>query len=539
MAPTAYNFGGGNINAVIATAEANGDVRSGDDILSRGNDIAQMVPYWDLTDTIIDGVGALRKTQTKYLPKFESEEKDVYEMRLGLTKFTNVYRDIIESLSSKPFEEEVTLIEDGGPNPPEDVVALLENIDGDGTNITEFANQTFFNGINSAIHWIFVDFPTNDEDTKPTTAAQYKAAGLRPYWSHVIARNVYKAKTSILGGKSQLSYIKIFEPGTDNGDGIVADHMREFIRDDTGAVHWSLWRKITSDTNLLKVKFVKVGFGTLSINVIPLVPFYTGRREGRTFKFLPALQDAADLSLELYLQESGLKYAKTVSAYSMLVGEGVKPEKEPGGKTKPMAIGPLKILYAPPNSQGQNGTWKFITPDASVLTFLKTDITETKQDLRELGRQPLTAQSGNLTTITTAVAAGKAKSAVGAWALGLKNALENAIGITMLWIGQEPGDGKSAYKPEVNVYTEFDDVLDDGRDLDALDKARAGGDLSQRTYWHEFKRRKVLSPDFDAEKEEQALLDESAGEDETGGFDLPPPTVPPVDPNEPAEQPGN
>lgn len=538
MARTAYNFGGDNLNVVISEAEAAGDVRSGTDMMKRGSDIAQMVPYWDLTDTIIDGITALRKTETKYLPKFESEDKDVYEMRLGLTKFTNVYRDIIEGLSSKPFEEQVTLTEDDGPKPPEEIVELLNNVDGDGANMTEFANQTFFNGINSAVHWIFVDFPTNDNDeTKPKTAAQYKAAGLRPYWSHVIARNILEVKTKIGGGKSQLSYIKIFEPMTDTGDGKLADHVREFVRDPiTGAVNWFLWRKVNHDAQLTQVKFVKVGFGTLSINVIPLVPFYTGRREGRTFKFLPALQDAADLSLELYLQESGLKYAKTVSAYSMLVGEGVKPEKNKDGSAKPMPIGPLKILFAPPNAQGQNGTWKFITPDASVLTFLKTDIVETKQDLRELGRQPLTAQSGNLTTITTAVAAGKAKSAVGAWALGLKNALENAIGITMLWTGQEPGDGKDGYKPEVNVYTEFDDVLDDGRDLDALDKARAGGDLSQRTYWHELKRRKVLSPDFNAEKEESALLDEDTGESDGGEFDKPPGEP---DPNEPENQPGN
>ena len=538
MARTAYKFGGENQNAMIATAESNGDVRSGADIMKRSDDIAQMVPYWDLTDTIIDGISALRKTETKYLPKFDSEDKATYELRLGLTKFTNVYRDIIEGLSSKPFEEPVTLNEDDGPKPSEDIVDLLDNVDGDGANITEFANQTFFNGINSAIHWIFIDFPTNDDEDKPKTLAQYKAAGLRPYWSHVIGRNVLWATTKIVGGKSQLSYMKIYEPKSDNGDGVTADHVREFVRTDTGQVFWSLWRKVNHDAQLSQVKFVKVAFGQLSIDQIPLVPFYTGRREGRTFKFLPALQDAADLSLELYLQESGLKYAKTVSAYSMLVGEGVKPETNPDGTAKPMPIGPLKILYAPPNNQGGNGTWKFITPDASVLSFLKTDIVETKQDLRELGRQPLTAQSGNLTTITTAVAAGKAKSAVGAWALGLKNALENAIGITMLWVGQEPGDGKSGYKPEVNVYTEFDDVLDDGRDLDALDKARAGGDLSQRTYWHEFKRRKVLSPDFDADKEEQALLDEDTGEDDGDGLDLPPPGTPPIDdPNEPGKPP--
>jgi hypothetical protein len=525
-----FNVDGVSLNAAISQAEINGNVKSGTELLTRSSDIASMMLYWDLTDTIIDGIVTLRENSTKYLPKFAGEDKDVYEMRLGLTKFTNVYRDIIESLSSKPFEEQVTLIDTDKIQPHEEIKKLIEDIDGDGANLTEFASQTFFNGIKSAIDWIFVDFPINDDETtKPKNQAEFKAAGLRPYWSHVIARNVIVAKTTFVGGKSMLSFMRILEPMTDNGDGIPADHVRVFQRDNQGNINWELWKKVLHHANLTEQKFVLVQSGVLSINVIPLVPFITGRREGRTFKFLPALQDAADLSLELYLQESGLKYAKTVSAYAMLVGEGVKPEKE-GGKIVPLNIGPMKVLYAPPNAQGQNGTWKFIQPEASVLTFLKEDIKETKEDLRELGRQPLTAQSSNLTTISAAAASGKAKSAVSAWALGLKNALENALGVTMLWFGQEPGDGVTGYKPEVDVYTEFDDVLDDGKDLTALKDARTGGDLSRKTYWLELKRRRVLSAEFDAEKEKIALLDDVPGEDGGINDNLPPKRNPEIQP---------
>lgn len=532
MARTSYNITAGQPvgeqSSVLSEAQANGDLKTGTDLLTRSKDIAAMVPYWDLTDTIIDGISALRQSGKKYLPKFDSEDDSTYDMRLSLTKFTNVYRDIIEGLSAKPFEEEVSLIDEDGANVPDVLTDLIEDVDGAGTNLTEFASETFFNGLNSAVHWVFVDFPSSDElANRPKTLEQFKKQGLRPYWSQVLARNVIAVKTKVIAGKSVLTYMRILEPDTDNGDGDTADHIRILERDnETGVINWELWKKIHHDSNLGQQKWIKVGFGTLSIGVIPLTPFATGRREGRTFKFLPPLQDAADLSLELYLQESGLKYAKTISAYSMLVGEGVKPEKE-GGKTKKLEIGPMRVLYAPPNAQGQNGTWKFIQGDPAVMTFLKADITETIQNLRELGRQPLTAQSGNLTTITTAIASGKARSAVGAWALGLKNTLENAFLLTMLWVNISP----DAYDPEVFVYTEFDDVLDDGKDLAALEAARAGGDLSQETYWSELKRRKVLSPEFDAKKERKALMDESnSDEGETGEDDPPPPDDEPVIP---------
>jgi hypothetical protein len=155
------------------------------------------------------------------------------------------------------------------------------------------------------------------------------------------------------------------------------------------------------------------------------------------------------------------------------------------------------------------------------MTFLAADVKETINQLRELGRQPLTAQSGNLTVITTAVAAGKAKSAVSAWALILKNALENAMSMTCMFMGVK-------FQPEVNVFNEFDDVTDDGKDLDTLNTARTNRDISQPTYWQELQRRKVLSPEFDKDHETELLLAEAPADDgaDEGDPNNPPATKP-------------
>jgi hypothetical protein len=81
---------------------------TGDEMLKRSPDIASMLDYWDLTDTLVDGHEAMRKAGPKYLPKFYEEEPQEYAFRLDCTKYTNIYRDIVETLSSKPFQEEVT-----------------------------------------------------------------------------------------------------------------------------------------------------------------------------------------------------------------------------------------------------------------------------------------------------------------------------------------------------------------------------------------------------------------------------------------------
>ena len=479
-------------------------------LLKRGKDIEAMMPYWDQVDAIVEGYHAVKAMGVKFLPRFPDEPQDDYNNRLNLTKFTNIYRDTLEGLATKPFEEEISLIKAEGGEIPEMVKNFVENVDGAGNNLTMFSALTFFEGINDAINWIFVDYPTVNS-ARPMSVADAKSKNLKPFWSHVIARNVYEVRTSMVGSEELISYIRIFEPGNDADP---ADHVRVFQRSQEGVVTWELHRK-NPTAKEIKDQFTRVGEGVLSIKVIPLVPFVTGRRDGRTFKFSPVMRDAADLQIDLYQDESALKFIKTLAGYPMLAANGLKPDKNPDGTPKKIATGPMRVLYGLPDGAGGHGEWKYIEPNANSMEFLQKSIDKTKQDLRELGRQPLTSLSSQLTNTTTAIAAGKAKSAVSAWALGLKDALENALKITMQYMN-------SPIEPMVNVYTGFDDVLDDGKDVEALLKSRENGDLSQETFLSEMKRRKILSPEFNFEDEKKRLLTDIPVDD--GSQDQLPPT---------------
>lgn len=460
------------------------------ELLKRAPDISCMVPYWNKVESIVNGLDAMRKAAEDYLPKFKNEDKDDYDIRLGMSKFTNIYRDVLEGLATKPFEEEITLI--GGEDIPEEIEKFCEDVDGSGNNISMFSALTFFNGINNSIDWIFVDYPTIDTNIV-MSRAEAKQRNIKPFWSHVLAKNVLEARTSIIGSKEVLVYIRILEPSINS----VEDKVRVFVREGD-VVSWQLY-------DVSATEAVQIDGGVLSIPVIPLVPFMTGRRDGKTFKFFPAMQDAADLQISLYQNESALEYIKNLACYPMLAANGMKPSKDAAGNPEKIAIGPMRVLYGIPDGAGGHGTWAYIEPQANSMEFLQKNIDKTKQDLRELGRQPLTALSTQLTTVTTSIAAGKARSAVTAWALGLKDALENALVITAMWM-------RLPYNPEVNVYTGFDNVLDDGSDLDALTTARSNRDISQETYLFELKRRKVLSPEFKYEDEIQRLLNEIPSE---------------------------
>ena len=213
------------------------------------------------------------------------------------------------------------------------------------------------------------------------------------------------------------------------------------------------------------------------------------------------MKDAADLQIEHYQAETNLKAAKEMTAFPMLAGNGVTPPTGKDGQPEQITIGPGAVLYAPPDEAGNHGEWQFIEPGAQSLTFLAADLKEIGQRLRELGRQPLTAQTGNLTVVTTAFAAQKGNSAAQKWAHGLKDAIEQALVVTELWL-------TTKQEPTVTIFTDFGIDDQDGKSMDQVLSMRKNRDLDQGTLWEEARRRNILSAEFDPEKVKTALREE-------------------------------
>ena len=457
-------------------------------------DNAEMQPYWTKVRDITGGIDAMRAAKKAYLPSFSGENPDQYDFRLSLTKMTNVFSEAASTLAAKPFQDPTTLMITDDKRPvPQELIDLQYNIDGRGNNLTVFASQIFYFGMINAIHWVLIDNPPVDG---PLTVAEAKQRGLRPYWVHIQAPNVLEVKTETIGGVEVLTYVRILEPGKPL-------RVRVFERNIAQAtVTWSLYEKQTNRERN-KDEWVLIGSGPMDIDRIPLVPFITGRRDGDRWFFIPALRDAVDLQIDLYQSESGLKFIKNQSAYPMLSASGVKPDKDATGNITPIKVGPMSVLYAPPDGSGNHGEWKYIEPNGETLRFLTQDCKETGADMRELMRQPLTVNSENLTVITTAVAAGKTKTLIGAWRLLLIDMLENCFVMTCQWLNIP----SETYDPNVWVFEDFDEFLD-GKDLTELNEIRNSGNISRLTYWEELKRRRVLSSQFDPEQEEMRLLED-------------------------------
>lgn len=469
------------------------------------SDYEAMRPYWSMVAAIMGGTAAMRAAGETYLPKFEHESKACYDTRLASAKFTNIFGDIVDTLAAKPFEHEI------GIEKADAVNDLLEDIDGQGNHVHVWAANTFLSGATDAITWLLVDFTKGVP--AGATVAEERAAGARPYWVHIPATRLLAVYSETVAGRETFVHARIKEDAKIRvGYGeVVKERVRVITREVTyseagdaisaGLPQWQLFEK-QSDGE--KKNWVSIGTGSYSIGYIPLFAFVTGKRlSGWVIR--PALQSAAHLQIEHYQQESELKYMRQRTAFAMLAGNGVSPDTDADGKPKPIPVGPFGVLYAPMSGEGQHGEWTTIEPEGTSLTFCSSEVDKTEKQLRELGRQPLTAQSGNITTITAAFAGDKAYTVIEAWCLNFKDFLENGLKCTAEWI-------KSQIEPEVSINTDFSLALKEDTGMSSLDAARQRNDVSQETWFDEAKRRGIIGPNRTFEQEVSRLLKELPGD---------------------------
>jgi hypothetical protein len=450
----------------------------------------RMSPGWQLIDDIIAGPATVRAAAERYLPKLKAEEKDYseteYRRRLMATPWRPEFVDILQSLASKPFGKEVSLVDGASPR----IKELAEDIDARGANLTQFARGAFRNGIAKGCHAILVDFPTMSD---VRTIADEKRAGARPYWVSIRVEDILALYTAFVDGKEVVTHVRIREC-TIERDGFGETEVERVRVLEPN--RWELWRKDKDAAG--KVEYVLESEGMLTLGVVPLALFWTGEREGAQF-VRPPLAAIADMQMEIYRALGRKEEILTYAGHPMLKAVGFAKPKD-----GVITVGPKAVLFAPPGSEGSPTDWDFIQPDPAVLTEIRDDVTARIDDIRRLGMQPLTQKSGSVTATATSVEAAKAHSTVEAWALGLKDCLEQALVFTALWLREDA-------MAEVVVNTDFMAGEANQVAIDALHKARQLKEISRRAYIEGLMRFGVLAADFDIEADEELIAEEMEG----------------------------
>ena len=444
---------------------------------------------WTMISDIMAGAAAIRAKTTVYLPKYEGEDQDEYKRRVQTSPWRPEFSDAVRSLASKPFDKEIRV-----NNPPDAIKPLTEDIDGRGNNLTAFSRELFRKGIAKGLHAILVDYPTMEPGQ--TRAAEI-AAGARPYWVQIEADNIIALYTRVEEGREIVAHVRIREKV------IVQDGFSEKTVDRIRVMEpgkWELWEKPSQQLAWAIVEKGEIARGTGKKTSIPLVLFFTGERIGE-LQVKPPLADLAQMQIELYQALSRLDEILTFASSPMLVAQGMNA---PGPGVAAIQTGPKRVLFAPPGGDGVQTGWSYIQPASSNISEIRQHIQSVTDDIRRLAMQPLTARTGRVTATAAAIEAAKAHSSVQSWALGMKDALEQAFVFTDEWMDiNDP--------VEVEVSTDFGVEPYADAPLAALDNARARKDISQETFWKGLQRFGVLPPDFDPEEEQQELGEELQG----------------------------
>ena len=473
---------------------------------TRSADAECMHEQWQLIADVMEGSTAIKRGGEKYLPKFEKKSAKKYRRRLADAPWRPIFASAVEGLTSRPFAKPITL---AGTVSKRMNLYGNENVDGCGNNISVFSRRIFDAGVTYGLAAIFVDFSRviPRADGVPLTVADEREQNLRPYWIEVRAQDLIDVKTDFLGGREVVTHARWFECGVvrDGFGEKQVDRIRAVELDAAGKPHWALWEKQPGGG------YEQIASGDMSIPEIPLVRFFTGRRKG-TIAVKPPLYDLAIVALEHYRAMARTTEIENFSGWPCLVGVGMsKPaagkERDPltgeSSEAPVMELGPGITLFAPPAGAEGKTDWKIIGPDAALVAEVAKIPERVLEHFNKLAMEPAIPRS-NVTATATAIDNSRAHSALEAWAGALKDALDQALRLTAMWVN-EP-DAVTAV-----VSTDFVSQIANTDEAKVLADAQKRGVVSGETERSELKRRGILSPDWIEEEELARLAFEQEG----------------------------
>ena len=399
---------------------------------AQSGDRKAMSAAWTLISDVLAGATAIRAKGATYLPKYEGEDDKEYGRRKQVAPWRPEFADALQSLASKPFGKDVGL-KDGAS---ERIKSLAEDVDGRGNSQTAFARETFAKAIAKGFHLILVDYPAmhtgedGEAPKRPLTIAEEQAAGARPYWIQVQADDVLALYTRWDGGREVIEHLRLRE-GVTVRDGFGERTVERVRVYEPG--RWEVWEQNASK-DWERVAQGVIARGPKNASSVPAVLFFTGERLGE-MRVKPPLEELAHCQIELYQALSRQDEILTFASSPMLTANGLSAPTDGSA----IAVGPKTILYAPGGGEGSTPSWEYINPDASNIEQVRKHVESIIADMRRLGMQPATPRSGTVTATGESIGAARAHSALQAWAIGLKDAFEQAYVFTAEWLGDSRG----------------------------------------------------------------------------------------------------
>ena len=451
-----------------------------------------MSPRWTLIETLLGGTEAMREAGELYAPRHTEETEDGYQDRLEGSVLLNMVEQTLDTLSGKPFCEEMNL----GDDVPDAIIEqVLPDVDLQGNNLEVFARRWFREGMAKAFSHVLIDYPRPEpvEEGQRRTLADDRREGLRPYWNMIKPEAVLFARAEVIGGVEVLQHVRIWETYTEQ-DGFAEVHKARIRVLEPGLVQ--LWEPMKAKGNK-EPEWRMVEEWETGLSYVPLVTFYAHREGFMTGK--PPLLDLAHLNVTHWQSTSDQRHILTVARFPILACEGASEED---GEV--VTIGPNKILYGP-------GKFKYIEHTGASIEAGRQDLKDLEEKMAGYGAEFLKARPGTATATARALDSAEASSDLAQMVGVFQDAIAQCLDITAEWMRIQGGGGT------IDLNKDFGLSEEDTAKLAAVEKARERRDISRKAYLNVLKLSGALPEDYDAEADWEEIQEELAGMGLMGG----------------------
>lgn len=417
-----------------------------------------MAARWALPKALMGGTLAMRAAGTRYLPRHPAENGAIYTERASRTVLRNHFRRTVTKLVGRLLAEPLILSDDM----PEEMVAILRNIDLVGRGLNVFARDWLEDALVCGLSHVLVDFPAA---AGGQSLAEEREQGARPYAVHVRADQLIAAQWDSRGGDKVLTQIRIREKA------LRYHGFEEREEEQIRVIEPDRWRVYRMDK---KGNWQETEAGENTLGRIPLVTLYTARTG--FLQAEPPLEDLAFLNLEHYQIRSDQRNALNVASFPILAASGYNPEID-----GPIEVGPNKVL----TTSESEGKYYYVESSGAALEAGATELEALEKAMLLFGLQFETPKERETAT-GRALDAADALSPLSAMAMNLEDSLNGLLSLFAAWM-EMPLTGS------ISVAAKSGAAQTSERDLDFLLEARRLGDVSGEDLIREAKARGLLS----------------------------------------------
>ena len=430
----------------------------------RSLDTIAMMSDWSVMAAVTRGTNYIRDLSETYLPQEPREDDDAYNTRVDRSVLSPYTSRLIETAAGAILRKPIHV--EGDPY----WLELIQNIDGLGSSINEYARRALVSSLTYGHSAILVDYPAA---AGVMNLAEERALGRRPYFVHIDAPQIWGWRKE--SGTNRLLQVRIHDydvrPLNDFGEEQI-EQMR--------VIYPGRYDLYTLGHEVVEYS----ESGEYSLPEIPLVPIYSNRRGLLISQ--PPLLDIANLNITHYQRQADLIHALHIAAMPTLVLEGW--DDTTGSAT-------MGVNYAIAMQPGNKAY--YVQADSTSFDAQMAELQSLEQQMSTLGvtklfGQKFVAESAEAKRIDQA----QSNSVLSIISQELESALNQAFAFAAEYVGLEP--------PEITIDRDFDYYRLIGQDIAVIAQLNTDGKISDAMLLEILRRGEILPDNIKIEDEIEA-----------------------------------